>query len=62
MKKIIVNNNCVKGHTCPVVNICPSNAITHNNINELPKVNNDKCTLCGKCLKIWCKTFELKTI
>ena len=56
MKKIIVNNNYVKGHTCP------SNAITHNNINELPKVNNDKCTLCGKCLKIWCKTFELKTI
>jgi len=62
MKKIIVTDKCVKGHTCPMVIHCPAKAIEHIDINKLPTVDNDKCTKCMKCTKIWCGTFKLVEI
>lgn len=36
----------------PCMDICPSGAITMENINDIPVVNYDKCIGCGLCVQI----------
>lgn len=50
--KIIVNEKkCPQNHKCPSIAVCPVAAITQTNIYALPVVDNDKCIVCGECMK-----------
>jgi Fe-S-cluster-containing hydrogenase component 2 len=50
--KIIVNKSkCPQNHKCPSIAVCPVNAIAQENIYALPIVDNEKCIVCGKCMK-----------
>ncbi len=50
--KIIVNETkCPQNHKCPSMVVCPMGAITQENIYSLPVVDEEKCILCGKCMK-----------
>jgi len=46
---------CPQNHPCPVVSACPIGAISQEGFG-LPKVDNEKCTDCGKCTQL-CSTF-----
>jgi Fe-S-cluster-containing hydrogenase component 2 len=53
-----VNSNaCPQNHRCPLVFYCPANAITQNGFG-LPVIDEEKCTNCGKCVKM-CPTRAL---
>ena len=41
---------CPQNHHCPLVNICPMEAIAQNG-NELPEIDASKCIECGDCVK-----------
>ena len=48
--KIIVNEaRCPQNHICPVIRLCPTQAISQEGYG-LPSVNIDDCILCGKCI------------
>lgn len=50
--KIIVNKEkCPQDHKCPSIAVCPKNAISQKDNYSLPVVDNEKCILCGKCMK-----------
>ena len=50
--KITVNpNKCPQNHSCPSINVCPKQAISQTNINSLPKIDHNKCIVCGKCMQ-----------
>jgi Fe-S-cluster-containing hydrogenase component 2 len=40
---------CPANHPCPVVNVCPVNAIIQETPFSAPKVDEDLCTDCGEC-------------
>ncbi|MEA2055392.1 MAG: 4Fe-4S binding protein, partial [Candidatus Thermoplasmatota archaeon] len=44
---------CIQKIPCnPCVESCPVNAITMKSINDLPKIDYDKCIGCGKCVGV----------
>jgi len=43
---------CPQNHRCPIVRICPVEAISQNGYG-LPVINQEKCIACGKC-KTYC--------
>jgi len=47
---ITVNTRCPQNHPCPLVRMCPKNAISQEVFN-LPKIDYSKCTECGICVK-----------
>ena len=51
MKKMlkVIKEKCPQNHKCPSVRICPVGALSQDNF-EAPKVDNDKCIKCGKCV------------
>ncbi|MCI8623652.1 MAG: 4Fe-4S binding protein [Provencibacterium sp.] len=50
--KIIVNRQkCPQNHKCPSMAICPKNAISQKDIHSLPVVDEEKCIVCGKCMR-----------
>lgn len=52
MTKIVVNEAyCPKNHYCPSVNVCPVGAIVQDNPFSAPRIDESKCTMCGKCLR-----------
>lgn len=52
MQKIkIENEKCPQDHECPLVRICPSGAITQNGF-AAPKVDQEKCIACGRCVMV----------
>ena len=51
MKLIVNKDKCPQNHKCPSIAVCPQEAITQTDIYALPVVDNDKCILCGKCMK-----------
>ena len=53
---------CVKNHMCPIINICPVNAISQESKISAPIIDKDKCINCGKCVK-YCPygAFSLKS-
>lgn len=51
MKLIIDEKRCPQNHKCPAIAVCPKNAISQENIFSLPKVDEEKCIVCGKCIK-----------
>lgn len=53
LKKGVAIIECVQEIPCdPCVAICPANAVSMKNINDLPKVDFDKCTGCKRCVGI----------
>jgi len=47
----IIETRCPKNHVCPIINICPADAIYQENIYSAPIIDKEKCTDCGKCVK-----------
>jgi Fe-S-cluster-containing hydrogenase component 2 len=39
---------CPQNHTCPMLRICPVDAISQNGYG-LPAIDAEKCIECGKC-------------
>ena len=53
LKKGVAIIECIQEIPCdPCVAICPVNAILMKNINDLPKIDYEKCTGCKKCVGI----------
>lgn len=53
LKKGVAIIECIQEIPCdPCVAICPVNAISMENINDLPKIDYDKCTGCKRCVGI----------
>ena len=49
MPIVIQEQFCPKNHKCPVMSICPVEAITQDNDYVAPVVDNEKCIECQKC-------------
>ena len=50
--KIVVNQQkCPQNHKCPSMAICPKEAISQYDIYSLPVVDEEKCIVCGKCMR-----------
>jgi Fe-S-cluster-containing hydrogenase component 2 len=53
LKKGVAIIECIQKIPCnPCVDSCPVGAISMKDINDLPKIDYDKCTACGKCVGI----------
>ena len=53
LKKGVAIIECVQEIPCnPCIAVCPVNAISMKNINDLPKVDFNKCTGCRRCMGI----------
>ncbi len=42
-------NRCPQNHVCPMIPICPVDAITQNK-SGLPIIDEEKCIECAKCV------------
>lgn len=51
MKLAINRNKCPQNHKCPAMAVCPKDAITQKNIFSLPVIDENKCIVCGKCIR-----------
>lgn len=50
-KKLMVKKaRCPQNHACPSVRVCAAGALTQNGY-AAPKVDNEKCTRCGRCVR-----------
>lgn len=50
--RIVVNQQkCPQNHQCPSMAICPKGAISQEDIYALPVVDEQKCIVCGKCMR-----------
>ena len=50
MALTISGYRCPQNHRCPLLNVCPTGAITQEGYG-LPKIDDSKCIECGKCTK-----------
>lgn len=50
MSLIIDPNFCPQNHRCPLIPMCPVNAISQDAFG-LPVIDEEKCIQCGKCTK-----------
>ncbi len=41
---------CPQDHYCPLIRVCPVDAISQNR-SGLPVIDDEKCISCGKCQK-----------
>jgi Fe-S-cluster-containing hydrogenase component 2 len=51
MKLIINKNKCPQNHKCPAMAVCPKAAITQKDNFSLPVIDENKCIVCGKCIR-----------
>ncbi|MEF9924589.1 MAG: 4Fe-4S dicluster domain-containing protein [Muribaculaceae bacterium] len=49
MAIIIDSIRCPQNHRCPLIKLCPVQAITQEGY-ALPVIDNKKCIECGKCV------------
>jgi Fe-S-cluster-containing hydrogenase component 2 len=50
----VSKTRCPQNHRCPILQVCPAQAITQNGFG-LPVIDESKCTDCGKCTR-FCPT------
>lgn len=50
MSLTITPSKCPQNHRCPLLRICPVDAISQDG-NGLPIIDNEKCIECGECIK-----------
>ena len=43
-------NRCPQNHACPAIRVCPADALSQNGFSA-PKVDMEKCIVCGKCVR-----------
>jgi ferredoxin len=48
MSLIVNPAACPQNHRCPLINVCPENAISQNGFG-LPEIDESKCIECMKC-------------
>jgi len=51
MKLVISANRCPQNHRCPAIHVCPTKAISQKGFFSLPQVDDEKCVVCGKCVR-----------
>lgn len=50
--RILVNRQkCPQNHRCPSIMVCPKEAISQKSPFSLPVIDDQKCIVCGKCMK-----------
>ncbi|MBN2693453.1 4Fe-4S binding protein [bacterium] len=54
----INERGCPKNHRCPVIRVCPTNAIVQESPFHAPKIIEEKCINCGKCSRS-CGVFQV---
>lgn len=61
--KIAVNREkCPQTHKCRNVKACPQGAVKQES-GSLPQINEELCTLCGRCVKLCPKgAFEIVNV
>ena len=60
MKLIVNKDKCPQNHRCPSIAICPKKAISQENVYSLPVIDEEKCIVCGKCMRFCPKgAFEM---
>lgn len=53
LKKGVAIIECIQSIPCnPCVDACPFDAIHMENLNDIPKIDYDKCKGCGKCVSV----------
>ena len=52
---------CPQNHSCPMIEVCPVEAITQSGF-QLPVIDTQRCIECGTCLEICGKNavYEIK--
>lgn len=50
-KLTVKEDKCPQNHHCPSVRKCPAKALSQKELNA-PSVDHEKCTKCGKCVKL----------
>ena len=50
MPLVIDKNRCPQNHRCPLVDLCPKQAIAQEGFG-LPRIDRAKCIECGKCVR-----------
>ena len=49
-KLVVVKQRCPQNHHCPVINSCPTGAISQVGL-KAPVIDYKLCTSCGKCVR-----------
>jgi len=53
LKRGVAISECIQGIPCnPCVDACPFQAIKMENLTDIPRIEYDTCTGCGKCVEI----------
>lgn len=50
-KLIVIPEKCPQDHKCPAMLACPVDALSQEGF-AAPKVDEDKCIQCGKCVRV----------
>lgn len=50
MRLYISPDICPQDHVCPLIKICPVQAISQPGVPGLPVINNEACIMCGQCV------------
>ena len=51
MKLIVNARRCPQNHRCPAIPVCPKGAISQQGPFSLPVIDDEKCIVCGKCMR-----------
>ncbi|MCA1981225.1 MAG: 4Fe-4S binding protein [Calditerrivibrio sp.] len=54
---IVRSELCPQNHPCPVIRLCPVQAIKQDSFYEAPYIDKEKCIDCGKCARA-CRVFQ----
>ncbi len=60
MSLFISDRFCPQNHRCPIIRVCPQQAIIQDGYG-LPVIDKTKCTECGKCIK-YCPMRAVKEV
>lgn len=50
MSMTVNTTRCPQNHPCPMVRLCPVEAITQQGVSA-PTIDTAKCIVCGKCVR-----------
>lgn len=61
MKLVVDAERCPQNHRCPAIAVCPQKAISQKTMFSLPVIDDDKCIVCGKCIR-YCPMGAFRTV
>jgi len=53
-----IEEHCPKNHRCPVINDCPTGALSQETVFSPPKIDEESCIDCGICTQS-CGVFRM---